>query len=67
MKCANCPCSCVELDDWNCMAHMEDNMCENEDGCDLAESEATTIALAVQESHMTFLENYLDWLGIIHE
>lgn len=62
MKCVNCPCSCVELDDWECMAHMEDDMYEDESGCNLTESQTTEIAMKTEESRVSFFESYLDWL-----
>lgn len=67
MKCINCPCSHTtwypEADaDWECVAGMEDDMDEDEEGCDITEEKAQKIADLNEKAYMDYIEAFCDWL-----
>ncbi len=67
MKCYKCPCSyTIQYPegscDWECIAGREDEMDEDDEGCNITEEEANDIAVKAEESHMKYFEDFMDWL-----
>ena len=59
MKCIDCPCfhyiyHSKEEDDQECLAHKEDDMFEDEDGCNIIPTIALAIAKQDEERHLKY-------------